>query len=102
MNAYGKKYIDPFCRGKDRIMFKVSESQCILSNISQLNFFKWAHQYKVLEFIEKNYEIIVKDMSETINNTPTSNRRRIFSSNTVKSFKKYEDGIDIEVNINKH
>jgi hypothetical protein len=101
LNAYGKKYIDPFCRGKDRIMFKVSDSQCILSNISQLNFFKWAHQYKVLEFIEKNYEIIVKDMSETINNTPASNRRRIFSSNTVKSFKKYEDGIDIEVNINK-
>ena len=100
LNAYGKKYIDPFCRGKDRIMFKVSESQCVLSNISQLNFFKWAHQYKVLEFIEKNYEIIVKDMSETINNTPASTKRRIFSSNTVKSFKKYEDGID--VNINKY
>jgi hypothetical protein len=100
LNAYGKKYIDPFCRGKDRIMFKVSESQCVVSNISQLNFFKWAHQYKVLEYIDKHYDIIVKDMTETINNTPASNKRRIFSSNNVKSFKKYEEGIDVELNNN--
>ena len=44
LNAYGKKYIDPFCRGKERILFKVSESQCVMTNISQLNFFKWSLQ----------------------------------------------------------
>lgn len=97
LNAYGKKYIDPFCRGAERIMFKVSETQCLTTNISQLNFFKWALQYNVLDYIDKNYNIIVKDMTETINSTPASNKRRIFSSNTVKSFKKYEDGISIDI-----
>ncbi len=96
LNAYGKKYIDPFCRGKDRILFKVSESQCVMTNLSQLNFFKWALQYNVLDYIEKNYELIVKDMSDTINNTPSSNKRRIFSSNTGKAFKKYEEVISIQ------
>jgi hypothetical protein len=97
LNAYGKKYIDPFCRGAERIMFKVSETQCLTTNISQLNFFKWALQYNVLDYIDKNYSIIVKDMTETINSTPASNKRRIFSSNTVKAFKKYEDGISIDI-----
>jgi hypothetical protein len=108
LNAYGKKYIDPFCRGKDRILFKVSDAQCVMSNLSQINFFKWALQYKVLDYIDTNYNIIVKDMTDTINNTPSSNKRRIFSNNTGKTFKKYEDGITVDIplqnmdmNINK-
>jgi len=97
LNAYGKKYIDPFCRGKERILFNVSDAQCVMSNLSQINFFKWAVQYKVLEYIDKNYDLIVKDMTETINNTPSSNKRRIFSNNTGKTFKKYEDGITVDI-----
>jgi hypothetical protein len=97
LNAYGKKYIDPFCRGKDRIFFNVSESQCVLTNLSQLNFFRWAVQYNVIQYIDKNYSIIVKDMTETLSNTPSSNRRRIFSSSTGKMFKKYEDGISVKL-----
>jgi len=97
LNAYGKKYIDPFCRGKDRILFKVSESQCVLTNLSQLNFFRWAVQYNVIQYIDINYSIIVKDMNETLSNTPASNRRRIFSSNSGKMLKKYDDGIDIDI-----
>jgi len=97
LNAYGKKYIDPFCRGKERIVFKVSDLQCVMSNLSQLNFFKWADQYKILDYIDKHYDIIVKDMTETINNTPASNKRRIFSNNSGKTFKKYDDGILVDI-----
>jgi len=97
LNAYGKKYIDPFCRGKDRILFKVSESQCVLSNLSQLNFFRWAVQYNVIQYIDLNYAMIVKDMNETLSNTPSSNRRRLFSSNSGKMFKKYDDGISVDI-----
>ena len=95
MNAYGKKYIDPFCRGKDRILFNVSESQCVLTNISQLNFFRWAVQYNVINYIDKNYLLIVKDMTDTLSNTPSSNKRRIFTSSSGKMMKKYEDGISV-------
>jgi hypothetical protein len=96
LNAYGKKFIDPFCRGKERILFKVSDSQCIMSNLGQINFFKWAHQYKVLDYIDNNYSTIVKDMTDTINSTPSSSKRRIFSNNSVKTFKKYDDGINVK------
>jgi len=95
LNAYGKKYIDPFCRGKDRILFNVSESQCVLTNISQLNFFRWAVQYNVINYIDKNYLLIVKDMTDTLSNTPSSNKRRIFTSSSGKMMKKYEDGISV-------
>jgi len=97
LNAYGKKFIDPFCRGKDRILFKVSESQCVLTNLSQLNFFRWAVQYNVLQYIDKYYSNIVKDMTDTLSNTPASNKRRIFASNSGKSIQKYDEGIDLDV-----
>jgi len=100
LNAYGKKYIDPFCRGKDRILFNVSDSQCVLTNLSQLNFFRWAVQYNVIQYIDTHYAIIVKDMTETLSNTPSSNKRRIFSSSSGKMMKKYEDGIDVLINKN--
>jgi hypothetical protein len=98
LNAYGKKYIDPFCRGKDRIFFNVSESQCVLTNISQLNFFRWAVQYNVINYIDKNYTSIVKDMTDTLSNTPSSNKRRIFTSSSGKMMKKYDDGISMTIN----
>ena len=97
LNAYGKKFIDPFCRGKDRILFKVSESQCVLTNLSQLNFFRWAVQYNVIQYIDKYYSNIVKDMTETLSSTPSSNKRRIFASNSVKSIQKYDEGIDLDI-----
>jgi hypothetical protein len=97
LNAYGKKFIDPFCRGKDRILFKVSESQCVLTNLSQLNFFRWAVQYNVIQYIDKYYTNIVKDMTETLSSTPSSNKRRIFASNSVKSIQKYDEGIDLDI-----
>jgi hypothetical protein len=97
LNAYGKKFIDPFCRGKDRIVFKVSESQCILTNLSQLNFFRWAVQYNVIQYIDKYYANIVKDMTETLSNTPSSTKRRIFASSSGKTMKKYDEGIDLDI-----
>ena len=100
LNAYGKKYIDPFCRGKDRILFNVSDSQCVLTNLSQLNFFRWAVQYNVIQYIDTHYATIVKDMTETLSNTPSSNKRRIFSSSSGRMMKKYDDGIDVLINNN--
>ena len=97
LNAYGKKYIDPFCRGKDRIFFNVSESQCVLTNISQLNFFRWAVQYNVINYIDKNYTEIVKDMTKTLSSTPSYNRRRIFTSTSGKMIQKYDDGISMTI-----
>ena len=64
LKAYSKKRFDPFCRW-DRISIPYNDANgtFIETTIGQLNFFKWALENKVIDFIEKNYEEIEKDMN---------------------------------------
>ena len=64
LKAYSKKRFDPFCRW-DRITVPYGnpeENTFIETTIGQLNFFKWAVQYGVIDYIEQHYDIIEKDM----------------------------------------
>ena len=64
LKAYSKKRFDPFCRW-DRITVPYGnpeENTFIETTIGQLNFFKWALQYGVIDYIDQNYDIIEKDM----------------------------------------
>lgn len=58
LKAYSKKMFDPFCRWK-RIQFLGMNT-----TVGQLNFFEWAIQDEVLQYLETNYEDIQKDMDE--------------------------------------
>lgn len=62
LKAYSKKRFDPFCRW-DRIQIPFTSDTFIETTIGQLNFFKWAIENKVLEYIELNYESIETDMN---------------------------------------
>lgn len=57
LKAYSKQYFDPNCR-RERIMFKIGSMDSFTTTIGQLNFFKWALECKVLDYIETNQEII--------------------------------------------
>ena len=83
LKAYSKKRFDPFCRW-ERISIPYKTDKCIETTIGQLNFFKWALENRVIEYIETNYELIEKDM-----NTRNSTSRR-----------KEENGIEQIVNSN--
>jgi hypothetical protein len=63
LKAYSKKRFDPFCRW-DRITIPYNDDSCMETTIGQLNFFKWAIENKIIEYIENNYEEIEKDMNE--------------------------------------
>ena len=65
LKGYKKKLFDPFCR-KRRIPFYYGDNKCLITTIGQLNFFKWALEYKILEYLENNYNIINIDMNNTI------------------------------------
>ena len=39
------------------------EGKHIQTTIGQLNFFKWAIENKIIEYIDENYESIEKDMN---------------------------------------
>ena len=61
LKAYSKKRFDPFCRW-DRIQIPFTPDTFIETTIGQLNFFKWAIENKVLEYIEANYDAIENDI----------------------------------------
>lgn len=56
LKAYSKKMFDPFCRSK-RIQFLALDT-----TVGQLNFFEWAIQDEVLDYLETNYDAIHADM----------------------------------------
>ena len=62
LKAYSKKRFDPFCRW-DRIDFPYKNNSSIQTTIGQLNFFKWAIENRVIQYIESNYAEIESDMN---------------------------------------
>ena len=65
LKAYSKKQFDPFCR-RERISFyytKNSMNECIYTTVGQLNFFRWAIKYKILDYIMNNLKNIERDMN---------------------------------------
>jgi len=62
LKSYSKRRFDPFCRW-DRISVNIKEDILVLTTIGQLNFFKWALENKVIEYIENNYKEIDTDMN---------------------------------------
>ena len=62
LKAYAKKRFDPFCRW-ERISIPYDEEKYMETTIGQLNFFKWAIENKIIEYIKENYGMIEKDMN---------------------------------------
>ena len=62
LKAYSKKRFDPFCRW-DRITIPYKDGTFIQTTIGQLNFFKWAIENDVVNYIEENYQTIENDMN---------------------------------------
>ena len=70
------------------------------TTIGQLNFFKWAIENKVIQYIENNYQVIENDMNsrnstsknkdgiEKVDNSETRKKREELSVSAVKCIKK--------------
>lgn len=123
LKAYSKKRFDPFCRW-ERITIPYKNDTFIQTTIGQLNFFKWALENEVINYITINYESIDKDMnvrnsvtkaknysisstdsncsssstsSNDSNNSKTRKKREELSSSASKGIKKEE--VSITVNL---
>jgi len=116
LKAYSKKRFDPFCRW-DRISIPYNENQLMETTIGQLNFFKWAIENKIVDYIKNNYETIETDMNKrnvttkkraildnTINdklettNSKTRKRREELSVSACKTIKKEDVKIVVKFN----
>ena len=82
LKAYSKKRFDPFCRW-DRISIPYDDAKgtFIETTIGQLNFFKWALENKVVDYIEENYDEIEKDM----NSYNSTSKRKNSNNDSVSS-----------------
>lgn len=121
LKAYSKKRFDPFCRW-DRISIPYDENQVMETTIGQLNFFKWAIENKIIDYIKSNYESIENDMNKrnittkkratidnkttdkienttmTISNSKTRKRREELSISACKTIKKENVKIIVKFN----
>lgn len=91
LKAYSKKRFDPFCRW-DRIIIPYNNTSSIQTTIGQLNFFKWALENGVIDYIDNNYSSIEKDMNSR-NSTSRKNdsNKETINVNTNKTRKKREE-----------
>jgi hypothetical protein len=65
LKAYSKKQFDPFCR-RERINFIYGKGNELLTTVGQLNFFRWAIEHHVLDYINDNLEVIEADMNNSL------------------------------------
>lgn len=68
--AHTKEYFDPFARGSKQgkgILIQNSDDEEIITTVRQLNFFRWAINNGIIEYIDKNVDAIHKDMCERSN-----------------------------------
>jgi len=88
LKSYSKLRFDPFCR-RERIHIPYSDEQSVVTTIGQLNFFRWAIENGVIDYIDKNYDIIDADM--TANNSTTKRRTPESENPDTKTRKKREE-----------
>jgi hypothetical protein len=62
LKAYSKKLFDPFCR-RERIMFQLQNQESFLTTVGKLNFFRWAIEKGILDYIKLNLPKIEKEMN---------------------------------------
>jgi hypothetical protein len=60
LRAYSKQLFDPNCR-RERILFEIPGREPFLTTVGKLNFFRWAFESNVLQYIEDNLETIEKE-----------------------------------------
>ena len=64
LKAYSKKLFDPFCR-RERIMFQLLDIPAFITTVGKLNFFRWAIEKGVIDYIKLNMKEIELEMNES-------------------------------------
>jgi hypothetical protein len=114
LKAYSKKLFDPFCR-RERIMFQIARQPMFQTTVGKLNFFRWAIEKGVLDYIKMNMSKIetamnasskeVQKLRKAISNTSTTStksatRKRIVQTQQPNSklMQKHEYTVEVTFN----
>ena len=103
LKAYSKKLFDPFCR-RERIMFQIADTPAFMTTVGKLNFFRWAIEKGVLNYILLNSAKIETAMNsnakeqQKIRKTETvrtNTRKRVQVSPNAKLMQKHEFSVEV-------
>jgi len=114
LKAYSKKLFDPFCR-RERIMFSLPGVAPFVTTVGKLNFFRWAIEKGVLDYIKMNMAKIetamnasskeVQKLRKAISNTSTTSvksatRKRVVQTQQPNSklMQKHEYTVEVTFN----
>jgi len=93
LKAYSKKMFDPFCRWK-RIKF-----QDIETTVGQLNFFEWAINDDILDYLERHKDAIHADMESRLHEEKESSdskkKRHELSRSATKSLARHNVSVKV-------
>lgn len=65
LKAYSKKLFDPFCR-RERISFQIPGHEPFLTTVGKLNFFRWALEKGILNYIKGHQAEVEKEMNSAM------------------------------------
>jgi hypothetical protein len=83
LKAYSKQFFDPNCR-RERIVFQINGYEPFRTTVGKLNFFRWAFETNILDYITEHYDDIQNDRTET-NRISKRNNSTQSSTSTVAS-----------------
>ena len=92
LKSYSKRRFDPFCRW-ERIYIPYDSEKYMETTLGQLNFFKWAIENQIIEYIEQNYDDILVDM----NARNSSAKRKHSLKNSTESSLDSREVTDLDV-----
>jgi len=89
LKAYSKKLFDPFCR-RERISFQIPGHEAFLTTVGKLNFFRWAIEKGILDYIKGHQIEVEKEMNaamreQTKQRSEPSTRDSTSSTGTVST-----------------
>lgn len=85
-----KDMFDPYCRDNHLVCISRKNGTLFQSNLGQLNFFKWAIQNRIIDYVCAHYDDIVRDLVARMPKNTTAKTRAIVPGGT-KTRKKREE-----------
>lgn len=79
LKAYSKKLFDPFCR-RERIMFSLPGIEPFVTTVGKLNFFRWAIEKNIIEYLKLNRETVEAEMNTHMKQLSRSRSTRTTAS----------------------
>ena len=106
LKSFKKKFFDPF-RRKKKFMFTKAPIE-IITTIGQLNFFKWAISYDIINYVTINYkkineqyEYVNEYFDKRLNSSTTSDDIEILKETAQNAVKEYTWNVENKRKTNK-